>query len=104
MKLSFISSTFTAAVVVGLAVFSTTTYAADLEIKAPPGGKVVVKDATGAATRLIIDGAGPVTLPGLPASVTVSAGVVCSDATGTLAKGPPVVGTQGPAGVAGATE
>ena len=82
--------------------FNVNAHAADVEIKAPPGGKVVVKDSTGTTTPLIIDGAGPVTVPGLPASTVVSAGVVCFDANGTLAKCAPIIGAQGPAGPVGA--
>ncbi|MBC7709042.1 MAG: collagen-like protein [Rhizobacter sp.] len=101
LKVSF--SPLHAALLATFTAFAVSAHAADLEIKAPPGGKVLIKDSTGATTPLIIDGAGPVTVPGLPASTVVSAGVVCFDANGTLAKCAPIIGAQGPVGPAGAT-
>ena len=95
-------SSLRAAVLAMIAAVTVNAYAADVEIKVPPGGKVVVKDSTGTSTALIVDGAGPVTVPGLPASTVVSAGVVCFDANGTLAKCAPIIGAQGPVGPPGA--
>ena len=81
-------------------------FAADVEIKAPPGGRVVVKNADGTVTVLIADGNGNVTLPALPASAAASAGIVCFDAAGQLAKcaagvGAGAAGPVGPAGAVG---
>ena len=101
MKLNVRFSPLHAALLATFTAFAVSARAADIEIKAPPGGKVLIKDATGATTPLIVDGAGPVTLPGLPASTVVSAGVVCFDANGTLAKCAPIIGAQGPVGPAG---
>lgn len=79
-------------------------FAADMVFKAPPGGKVLFKDASGAIITLGVDSSGVVTLPALPASAAVNTGVVCFDASGTLAKCPPsYFGTVGPTGATGAT-
>ena len=75
------------AVISALAIASANLYAVDLEIKAPPGGRVAVKNADGSLTTLLIDPTtGTVILPGLPGSTAASAGVVCFDAAGALAK------------------
>ncbi len=63
------------AVAVALATGSGYTLAADVEIKAPPGGKVVVKDASGATTLLTIDPSGVVIVPALPGSSGTSSGL-----------------------------
>jgi len=102
MKLSVGFSPLHAALLATFTAFAVSAHAADIEIKAPPGGKVLIKDSTGTTTPLIVDGAGPVTVPGLPASAVVSAGVVCFDANGTLAKCAPIIGATGPVGPAGA--
>ena len=58
--------------------------AADVEIKAPPGGSVVLRNSDGTVTVLIADSTGTVRIPGLPTSSGASAGVVCYDAAGVL--------------------
>lgn len=89
------------AVAVALATGGAYAYAADVEIKAPPGGKVVVKDATGATTLLSIDPSGIIVVPGLPGSNGTLLGVVCFDLAGTLIKCPPTIGATGPTGATG---
>lgn len=91
-----------AAVIAALAVASANLYAVDLEMKAPPGGRVAIKNADGSLTMLIVDPTtGTVILPTLPGSTAASAGVVCFDATGALAKCAAIVGATGPAGATG---
>jgi len=80
-----------------------TSSAADVEIKAPAGGSVVIRNADGTVLVLSADSAGNVRVPGLPSSTTATAGVVCFDATGQLAKCPPNFGAAGPTGPTGAT-
>jgi hypothetical protein len=85
----------------------------DVEIKAPPGGRVVIKNANGSITVLTADSSGNVAIPGLPASSTTSTNIVCFDAAGLLAKCPAglvgatgatgPIGPVGPAGATGAT-
>ena len=80
---------------------SAPTLAADVEIKAPAGGSVVIRNADGTVLVLSADSAGNVRVPGLPASATATAGVVCFDASGQLAKCPPNYGATGPTGATG---
>jgi len=81
--------------------------AADIEIKAPPGGRVVIKNADGTTMAFIADSNGNVTIPALPASSTASTNIVCFDAAGLLAKCPAslvgATGATGPTGPTGAT-
>lgn len=82
---------------------SAPTLAADVEIKAPAGGSVVIRNADGTVLVLSADSAGNVRVPGLPGSAAATAGVVCFDASGQLAKCPPNYGATGPTGATGAT-
>ena len=86
MNSSFKQSPLRVAILLALAAFSAYSSAADIELKAPPGGRVVVKDATGATVQLMVDAAGVVTVPALVGSGTTSLNVVCFDAAGALAK------------------
>lgn len=98
---SFQQSPLRVAILLALATFSAYSSAADIELKAPPGGRVVVKDATGATVQLMVDAAGVVTVPALVGSGTTSLNVVCFDAAGALAKCVGLVGAVGPVGPAG---
>lgn len=77
--------------------------AADIEIKAPAGGAVVIRNSDGTVLVLSADSAGNVRVPALPASASATAGVVCFDANGQLAKCPPNYGATGPTGATGVT-
>jgi Collagen triple helix repeat (20 copies) len=113
MKQQFRLSPLSAALVAALAISTSMTqgaYAADVEIKAPPGGRVVIKNADGTITAFTADSNGNVVIPGLPASSTASTNIVCFDAAGLLAKCPAglvgatgATGPAGPVGPAGAT-
>jgi len=91
------------ALAVALAVAGSAAIAADVEIRAPAGGGVVIKDST-AAILLRADGTGPITIPNL-----ITAGqknrVACFDsASGQLGQCLPSalpVGPAGPIGPAG---
>ena len=52
------------AVATALLLAGTAAMAADVELQAPPGGNVVVKDSAG-TVRLQVQGSGPVTIPNL---------------------------------------
>jgi len=91
------------AVLAALVLATPYAFAADVEIKAPPGGKVVIKDSTGATTLLTVDPSGLIIVPGLPATSGTSAGIVCFDSSGTLVKCPPTIGAAGATGATGAT-
>ena len=107
MNTPFRPSPLRAAIIAAIAAVSPMAYplafAADLELKAPPGGRVVVKDPTGATVQFIVDANGQITIPGLTASSTASLNVVCFDAAGALAKCATVVGATGSVGPTGAT-
>lgn len=103
MKYQFRHRQVALAVAATLTVSGTQLYAADVEIKAPPGGSVVIRNSDGTVLVLSADSAGNVRIPGLPASSGTIAGVVCYDAAGVLTKCPPIIGATGATGALGPT-
>ena len=96
------------AVATALLLAATAAVAADVELQAPPGGNVVVKDSAG-NLRLQVQGSGPVTIPNLVTAPQLNR-VTCFDsATGALGQCLPgalptgATGATGPMGAAGPT-
>ncbi len=85
-----------------LATGTAAAYAADVQVNTPPSGNFVVKDSGGSTTLIKVDGAGPVTVPNLPAAPTYPTGV-CFGAGGVLGQCASVAGPTGAVGPAGAT-
>ena len=90
------------ALAVALAIGASAATAADLDIRAPAGGGVAIKDNAAANTLLRVDGTGPVTIPNLK-SAGQKDQVVCFDsASGQLGQCLPGALPVGATGATGA--
>ena len=79
--------------------------AADVELWAPPGGNVVIKDSSGSLVRLQVNGTtGDVVIPYLPQTTQQTSPLCFNAVTGLLGQcGALPIGPPGPTGATGAT-
>ena len=103
---TFVRKPIPSALATALALASPVAVGADLEIRAPAGGGVVIKDNSANATLMRLNGTGPVTIPNLQTAGQKDR-AVCFDSTsgqlGQCAPGALPAGPTGAAGPAGAT-